>query len=112
MRTINFSHRYKKMPEKINPTFLNAVDVAHYQELEEDFIKYDTETIDGSFYPFSKTKLLILRLWTEGEEWTTVRRWTSDKERYYRSLVGQQVRISINKENKHVKEDHRQDSLV
>lgn len=95
IKTIKFSHRYKKMPVVLSPTFLKGVRIKHYNDLTEEFIKLDTETVDGKFYNLPKTKLLILDLWTEGDYWHTVRRWTPQKEEYYRGLVGQEVRIVI-----------------
>lgn len=95
IKTIKFSHQYKKMPVILEPTFLKSVRVKHYNELTEEFILKDTETVDGQFYQLPKTQLLILDLWTEGEYWHTVRRWTPEKEKYYRSLVGQEVKIVV-----------------
>lgn len=98
IKTIKFSHKYKKMPVVLSPTFLKGVRLKHYNELTEDFIKLDTETVDGKFYQLPKTQLLILDLWSEGTYWHTVRRWTSEKEKYYRSLVGQEVKIVVEEE--------------
>ena len=95
IKTIKFSHYYKKMPAVLSPTYLKGVRLKHYNDLTEDFIREDTETVDGSFYDLPKTHLLILDLWTEGKYWTTVRRWTPEKEKYYRSLVGKEVRIEV-----------------
>ena len=95
IKSIKFSHKYKKMPVVLVPTFLKGVRIRHYNELTEDFIKLDTETVDGKFYPLPKTKLLILDLWTDGGCWHTCRPWNKQKEEYYRSLIGKKVRIVV-----------------
>lgn len=97
IKTIKFSHYYKKMPAVLTPTYLKGIRVKNYSDLTEEFIREDTETVDGEFYQLSKGKLLILDLWTEGKYWTTVRPWNSEKEKYYRSLIGKEVRIEVTK---------------
>ena len=98
MQTITFSHRYDKMPTNAalshSTTYLSLVLVVQREELSERFVAYDT-AYDGGNYPLPKGKLLLLCLVTANLLWTTVRRWTPRKEAYYRSLVGQPVRIEI-----------------
>lgn len=94
---IKFSHRYKKMPAGVTTfceSFVCNVEVKHYTDLTPEFIKQDTE-YDGGFYELPKAKLLIITIFTEGVKWTTVRRWTEDKEKYYRGLLGKEVHINI-----------------
>ena len=102
---IKFSHRYKKMPADVElyESFVRSVEIKHYNDLTSEFIKYDTE-YDGGFYPLPKTKLLIVVIWSgrkiseterEATEWTTVRRWTLEKERWYKSLIDKEVNIII-----------------
>jgi hypothetical protein len=31
----------------------------------------------------------------DGRTWTTIRRWTPQKEKYYRSIIGEEVKIEI-----------------
>lgn len=95
MQVIKFSHRYKKMPKDMRTTYIKDVAVVNYEELTEAEIKQDTETVDGKFYALPKTRLIWIKLWSEGKEWGTMRRWTVEKYKYYRSLVGQQVKIEI-----------------
>lgn len=95
MNVIKFSHRYKKMPVVLNPTFVTGLEKANYYDLGQKYIEMDTETVDGQFYPLPKTDLLIIHLYTEGKDWQTIRRWTPQKEKYYRGLVGHEVEIKI-----------------
>jgi hypothetical protein len=102
MQTIKFSHVYKKMPEHVTylQTYVTEVLATHYDDLSEEFIRLDTEYA-GGYYDLPKTKLLIIELWSDtingGHRWQTVRPWTKQKEEYYRSLRGQQVKIEIKK---------------
>ena len=103
---IKFSHKYLKMPffveDDDKETILIQIFVCEKKDLSEDFIDYDTEYNDenGEFknYLLPEGKLIVLVLHTEGMHgfWTTLRRATPDKERYYRSLIGSRVKIIIN----------------
>ena len=66
----------------------------NYKEFSQDFIDYDTTHTDG-YYELPKTDVLVILLKTSHSLWTTVRRWTPQKEKYYRSLIGQDVKIEI-----------------
>jgi len=100
---IKFSHDYLKMPEYLpiwNRTILCLVHKVHYKDLPSEFIDYDTAyPKDGILenYKLPKTELLILVLLTpsEGQLWTTIRRWTPEKEKYYRSLIGEDIDIEV-----------------
>lgn len=104
MNKIRFSHNYVKMPWDTEHTkLLEVLKVNDLKDLHPEFLKYDT-SIEGKdeSYPLQKnTPLLILLLHSLQDEsmswelWTTVRRWTNDKESYYRSLRGQEVEIVI-----------------
>lgn len=98
MNQIKFSHRYVKMPPKLTPTYIERIEVTHYDNLTPEFIEQDTRTISGSHYELPKEKLIIIWLYTAadaGYKWQTIRRWTEEKEKYYKSLIGQQVSIKI-----------------
>lgn len=89
MPAIKFSHRYRKMPPDPNPSRLLGVLVANRATLHSAFVEYDTAIIGGGNYPLPSGKVLVLLLQAEsGELWTTIRRWTPDKEQYYRGLRG------------------------
>lgn len=104
---IKFSHIYEKMPDDLSdPTMLLAVFSADTKEFGELFIKHDTLYWNNGkrdpkagigFYELPKGKVLVLLLITghKGHLWTTVRRWTPEKERYYRGIIGQGVQIEI-----------------
>ncbi len=95
MIAIKFSHHYKKMPAVLSPTFIRGIKKVHFSELTPEFIKADTETDDGQFYPLPRTWLIIISLWTEGREWQTIRRFTPEKMEYYDAHIGNEVEIKI-----------------
>lgn len=95
MVQIKFSAKYKKMPKNLDATYIIEVKKTRYSDLSEDFIKADTEKMDGTFYPLPKGDLLIIKLYTRGHVWQTVRPWNEEKEIYYRMLVGKEVEIDI-----------------
>lgn len=96
IRTVKFSHKYDKMPELILKTRLIQVLKTNKSELSPEFIEYDARHQNG-LYPIPDGDLLVLFLLSDTPEtrqlWTTVRSWTPDKERYYRGLTGQYLRI-------------------
>lgn len=110
MNKIKFSHVYTKFPFGKTPPFgaeLLQVFLTEKNELSEEFIKYDTRTDDGDYYELPEGKLLILLLradiWRpkpgieawQKEVFTTVRRWTLEKEQYYKSKVGEVFEIVV-----------------
>jgi hypothetical protein len=59
-------------------------------------VEYDTAIIGGGNYPLPSGKVLVLLLQAEsGEVWTTIRRWTPDKEQYYRGLRGMRLAVVV-----------------
>jgi len=121
MNKIKFSHNYDKMPFHKEDSFeatLLDVFLAETSELSKQFIEYDTQYSEKDYvgvqsdlsgntfiptktksYPLPNGKVLVLLLWSWGEiskhVWTTIRRWTPEKEAYYRSIRGQTVEIVI-----------------
>jgi len=96
MKSIKFSHEYNKFPPDDDPSILLGVFTVPVRSLSESFILYDTTTTDGSRYSLPKSgDVLVLLLYQECNNhlWTTVRRQTPEKERYYRSLIGQLLRM-------------------
>ena len=102
MRTIKFSHEYKKMPEGFENSILMEVLIADRADLHTGFIEYDTAIVGGGNYSPPRGKLLVLLLMAHksAELWTTVRRWTPEKEAYYRGLRGKHVRCKVIIKNK------------
>ena len=99
MNTIKFSHRYTKLPDTISSgddvTLLEVLN-SRFQDLHQSFIRYDTTTDTGELYPLPKTgSCLVLIFLFQGVIFTTVRRQTPEKERYYRGLRGKVLRLEI-----------------
>ena len=105
MRTIKFSHQYVKMPYNVkNGSVVKLIEVLNskFEDLHKSFIEYDTRTDTGDMCPLPKNGdcLVLLFLgvgmgFDRGEIFTTVRRSTPDKGRYYRELCGQELVVSI-----------------
>lgn len=104
MPKIKFSHKYFKMPEPIqsglcNTAQLLAVLNTTKDQLKGEFINYDTLAVTGDKYELPEGRLMVLLL-LSSELWTTVRRWTPEKEKYYRSNIGNLFEIEINEAKK------------
>lgn len=91
------------MPEDTSDTRLLEVFKTHYNNMYSYFIVYDTEYQEG-YYELPKTDLLVLILISFEKNasgglnehlWTTVRRWTPEKEKYYRSIRGECVKVVL-----------------
>lgn len=106
MNKIKFSHEYCKMPEccklRLNPKAkLIQLFTTDSDNLSKSFIYYDTEKTRGENYLLPKGKLIVLLLLTYDKTiedfvlWTTIRRWTPKKEKYYRSKIGEEFEIEI-----------------
>ena len=99
MNTIKFSHRYNKLPDTINSgdevTLLEVLN-SRFQDLHPAFIKYDATIDAGDLYPLPKTgSCLVLIFLFNGGIFTTVRRQIPEKEKYYRGLRGEVLRLEI-----------------
>ena len=100
MITIKFSHRYTKMPESFDNTYLGDLELVNLEDLNPEFIKGDTAIVGGGYYLLPKKgKYMILWLFTTdglaAHRWQTIRRWTPQKEGFYRSHLGERVNIEI-----------------
>lgn len=105
MEKIKFSHKYRKFEIMEDKDFeLLQILKVNYKDLTREFIDYDTFWCEGTeygFYELPKTDLLILffkepltyRLFT------TIRRWTPEKEKYYKSKIGKSFKIEFTEEN-------------
>lgn len=102
MYSIKFSHRYKKMPAHFNETFVTGVRKVQYRDLTQEFIEKDTALEGGGYYHLPPGELIVIDLWTptiSGEHvWQTVRPYNPEKFRFYQSLIGNQVGITITNE--------------
>lgn len=102
MRTIKFSHHYYKIPFNFEHTYLLDVWALRKEALSRAFIDYDTkfetEEKKTNHYKLPNAKVyLVLMLYSDGELWTTVRAATKEKHDYYKSLIGQEVKIEVKK---------------
>ena len=92
MEKIKFDHEYMKMPEGFKTSAILEVFVANRSDLCPYFIEYDTVICGEGNYQLPTGKLLVVLLQTwDFQLWTTIRRWTKEKEEYYRGLRGEFV---------------------
>ena len=95
---IKFSHNYKKIANITEARLLEVINV-NLQNLSQEFIAYDTENI----YKLPKTgNYMILIFHKENENanissniFTTIRRRTNEKEKYYRENIGKIFTLEI-----------------
>ena len=98
MRTIRFSHTYDKMPADFSVSRLLEVFVVDRDDLCEGFVGYDTSYgTEGDMYPLPKGKLIVLLLMARDsmELWTTIRRCTPSKLKYYSGMRGSFVKCEV-----------------
>ena len=103
---LKFSHSYFKMPRDSDGSPVHDAILLHVfkddsRRMSPEFVAYDTN-YDNGRYPLPTGDclflLLLSQLPTGPQLWTTIRRWTRNKEKYYRSLQGQEFRIEIAEE--------------
>jgi hypothetical protein len=102
---IRFSHRYPKLPDEIKTAVLLAVQETTKEHLPNSFLIFDSgyqENKELKFYPVPSGQVLLLVYWHKETEtlFPTVRRWTYEKARYYRSLVCEEFDVVIAEEIK------------
>lgn len=83
----------------IDTVVLLEVLKAKTDELSDAFIRYDTETTDGKYYNLPTGPVLVLIIMASSGIFTTIRRWTPQKEQYYRSLRGKEFVIELLSKN-------------
>lgn len=96
--TIKFSHDYEKLPanwEGENAYLMSIGMPIHLEDQTRAFLEYDTAIMGGGNYPLpAKGKYLLLLFAMEaGTVFTTIRRWTQEKEAYYRKNLGNKFRL-------------------
>jgi hypothetical protein len=96
---IKFSHKYPKLHGQ-RTARLFAVEVRDLDDLHKDFVEYDTFYEYGPMgrrhYDLPKGSLLVLVF--IGDKlipFTTVRRSTPEKDRYYREAIGKTFDVVI-----------------
>ncbi len=97
IREIKFTHNYSKFMDlklPFNAELLQCFKI-HYRDLSRDFKEYDTELNEFpyDYYKLPKTDLIVLLLRSGLRIMTTIRRYTPEKWRYYKSLEGEPVRM-------------------
>ena len=84
---IKFSHEYPKLHGQESALLL-AVELRGRSDFTEKFIEYDT-AFTGGHYPLPPAQYMVLVfLGNELIPFTTVRRWTEEKSRYYHNNIG------------------------
>ncbi len=99
MKSLKFDHVYLKFPCGLfsgDEVRLLEVFKTTFEELHEDFRFYDTMTHKFKKYQLPKTgDALVLLLIFGTELFTTIRKYTPEKEEYYRSLRGTNLIVEI-----------------
>ena len=95
MNKIKFSHEYPKLHGQKSAQLVHVRRV-EASSLHEDLIEYDTRTTTGEHYALPKGMLLqLVFLGNKGIPFCTLRRWTPDKEVYYRECVDKQFEVVV-----------------
>jgi len=89
---IKFSHDYKKITGTKEAMLLEVINI-NLQNLSGDFIKYDTDSIyelpcKGDYLMLIFQKINQQPFVRRFDLFTTLRRRTDDKEKYYRGAIG------------------------
>jgi hypothetical protein len=107
MTSIKFSHdsynKFRSQEGIPQEAKLLQVFVVDRKDLSESFVEYDTlfwnEKEQVEYFDLPRGKLIVLLLESIHASgctcWTTIRRWTPEKERYYKSMQGQRFKIEI-----------------
>lgn len=108
MKKIKFSHDYLKIPEYIKNLLndlkgtefvsVTLLEVFVVDKISEPLIEYDTVYQDpktGRFemYKLPKGKVLVLLFEKDFNVFTTIRRWTPEKEKYYKEGIGESFEL-------------------
>ena len=91
MKKIKFSHRYDKLLEMAStPTLIQVLKI-HYNDLSEYMLRYDATISDSDeMYPVPKCELILLIFQSSKNMiFTTIRRYTPEKFRYYKDAEGE-----------------------
>ena len=70
----------------------------HHDDLTPEFIEYDTTILDGGNYELPNKFLLLLIFISEKDEgiFTTLRKLSPEKEKFYRDAQGELFEVIIN----------------
>ena len=99
MKTIKFSHNYPKLHGQEDAVLIK-VHIINHNQLSAKLIMYDTDKGDGTYYVLPNTKLIYLLFeGGEGIPFTTIRRYTEGKLKYYQLSIGHLFKIEVTKQN-------------
>ena len=109
MPTIKFSHRYNKFVDSAfgkkeipDCALLLDIFIKDVKDLSEHFIDYDTCFVNKNNemenYKLPKKGKVIILLLINGIVWTTIRRYTPQKLKYYKKMRGEWFDIEISEE--------------
>jgi len=100
MPKIKFSHQYMKLAIQTECATLLQVFVTDAEELSKEFRDYDTAYFaegGAKYYELPKGKVLVLVFEDSDNNYlfTTIRRWTPEKEQYYKNLQGETLEVEV-----------------
>jgi len=101
MKTIKFSHMYPKLPEITDVALLLQCFYISRKDVSKAFEEYDTKYFDEDLYRDAYYKLpdgmviVLLFLGRDDTVFTTIRRYTPSKFKYYRDSQGEDFKIEI-----------------
>lgn len=95
MPSIKFSHRYGKLDSLGTIPCARLLEVLNVrlENLSQPFLAYDTD--NGTYALPKKGDFLLLICDGDNGIFTTLRRRTPEKERYYRSFIGQMFDVLL-----------------
>ena len=94
---IKFSKEYPKLHGQTEAILLNVKSL-NFKALPKELIEYDTKAKDGSYYLLPKTELIHLTfLGDKLIPFCTIRKYTIEKEKYYRNEIHNVFDIVITK---------------
>jgi len=106
MNSIKFSHEYAKLQDTqehdeslltmAKRIVLLEVIVVNLEDLNHHFLNYDTDF--GVYKLPDKGKYMLLLFQKNNGLMPTLRRWTPEKEIYYKSKIGEEFDVQIKKE--------------
>ena len=91
---IKFSHNYKKIAGTTEARLLEVINV-NLQNLSHEFIIYDTDNIYILPRKGDYMILIFQKIHSPSDLFTTLRRRTDKKERYYRKNIGKIFTLEI-----------------
>lgn len=107
MKQIKFSHHYYKLGGIKNYDVANLLDVfkVNLEDLSPFMRGYDTKyPTKGKigYYPLPRRGIYLLLIFKKKGRipflFTTIRRWTPQKEKYYRGAIGEEFKVVIGDE--------------